>query len=153
MEVLSDQGATRLTVLLAEDSASIRLIVASFLHSMWQTVVEAREGNAAREAGGAGFWALVLLLALQGLEALFRRLFPASFREAEALHRDLALARVRERVLLEVLADPPVEVEEHERGPRAGAHVVVGGSVRVRRRRGDGQHAAGGDGHTPGHGY
>ena len=49
----------------------------------------------AREAGGAGFWALVLLLALQGLEALFRRLFPASFREAEALHRDLALALKR----------------------------------------------------------
>ena len=34
----------------------------------------------AREAGGAGFWALVLLLALQGLEAL---------------HRDLALALKR----------------------------------------------------------
>ena len=46
----------------------------------------------ARDAGGAGLWALVLLLALQGLEALFRRLFPASFREAGALHRDLALA-------------------------------------------------------------
>ena len=47
----------------------------------------------AREAGGAGFWALVLLLALQGLEALFRRPFPASFREAEALDLALALKR------------------------------------------------------------
>jgi len=36
--------------------------------------------------------ALGLLLALEGLEALFRRLFPTSFREAEALHRGLLQA-------------------------------------------------------------
>ncbi|WP_236630158.1 CPBP family intramembrane glutamic endopeptidase [Thermus thermamylovorans] len=36
--------------------------------------------------------ALGLLLALWGLEALFRRLFPASFREAERLHREAGRA-------------------------------------------------------------
>ncbi len=37
-------------------------------------------------------YALGLLLALGGLEVLFRRLFPASFREAEGLHREVGRA-------------------------------------------------------------
>nr|WP_277621104.1 CPBP family intramembrane glutamic endopeptidase [Thermus arciformis] len=45
---------------------------------------------------------LFLFLALAGLELLFQRLFPGSFREAERLHRELGLA------LRQAGAGPPI---------------------------------------------
>lgn len=63
-----------------------------------------------------GVWAILLFLLLEGLEALFSRLFPRSFQWASALHRELGQALVhlgvgpKEALLLSLLSTLAEEV-------------------------------------------